>query len=176
MAIGEIQFRNAMGHFATGIAVMSTRDGEMRPYGVTASSFASLSLAPPLVQWSIKDGSFGYPIFAAAEMFAVNVLAAGQEEVSRNFCRPIDRFATTDWEEGYGGVPLIRGCLAWIECARERIIAAGDHHILVGRVRRARTFQRPPLLYWQGRYSTIEYSPGNPNWSANQGSPASNTG
>lgn len=156
MAVDEAQLRTALGHFPTGVTVVSTRDGDLRPYGVTVSSFASLSLDPPLVQWSIRNASFGYPIFTAAETFAVNVLAADQEIVSQNFCKSVDRFATVEWEEGYDGLPLIHGCLAWIECGREGIIPAGDHHILVGRVIRARTFERPALLHWKGRYAAIE--------------------
>lgn len=154
-SIDQTQFRRAMGNFATGVTVISSRDGDLRPYGMTASSFGSLSLDPPLVQWSVRTASIGYPIFAAAEMFAVNILAAEQEDVSRNFCMPIDRFATVNWEEGYDGLPLIHGCLGWVECARERTIAAGDHHIFIGRVLRARMFDRAPLLHWQGDYLPV---------------------
>lgn len=154
--IDQADFRRAMGHFATGIAVVSTRDGEYKPYGMTISSFASLSLDPPLVQWSVKDASYGYPIFRAAEMFAINILAADQEQVSRDFCSAVDRFATVEWDNGLDALPLIHGCLGWIECARERVVTIGDHHIIIGRVLRARTFDGAPLVHWRGGYNLLD--------------------
>jgi flavin reductase (DIM6/NTAB) family NADH-FMN oxidoreductase RutF len=153
--IDSAEFRRAMGHFPTGVTVIATLDGDGQPYGITASSFVSLSLDPPLVQWSIKEQSFSLPIFAGAERFAVNLLATGQEDVSRTFCRPVDRFETVEWEEGEGGIPLILGCLAWVECTREHILEGGDHRIVVGRVVRARTFDRGPLLHWKGHYAQL---------------------
>jgi 4-hydroxyphenylacetate 3-hydroxylase, reductase component len=153
--MNSVQFRRAMGQFATGVTVVTTRDKTGAPYGVAVNSFASLSLDPPLVQWSLKANSFSWPIFAAAEMFAVNILAAGQEAVCRNFCKPHDRFAQIDCEDGLNGLPLIRECLAWVECAKENVIEAGDHWIIVGRVLRTHTFERTPLLYWRGRYVRI---------------------
>ncbi len=86
-------FRSTMGHFQTGVSVMSTRDGEGRPYGITVSSFASLSLDPPLVHWSLRRGAFSYPLFSEVRLFAVSILADDQEEVSRRFCASEDRFA-----------------------------------------------------------------------------------
>jgi flavin reductase (DIM6/NTAB) family NADH-FMN oxidoreductase RutF len=154
-AMDSTQFRHAMGHFATGITVVTSRDKAGQPYGLTVNSFASLSLHPPLVHWALKETSFAWPIFSEAGMFAVNILAAGQEAISHNFCRPLDRFAGLDWEEGLNGLPLIRGCLAWVECARDRILEGGDHWIMVGRVVRARTFDRMPLVYWRGTYMPI---------------------
>ncbi len=145
-----------MGHYATGIAVVSTRDGDLKPYGMTISSFASLSLDPPLVQWSVKSSSYGYPIFRVAEMFAINILAADQEKVSRDFSAPVDRFATVNCATGLDDLPLIDGCLGWIECARERIVTIGDHHLIVGQVLRARTFDRPPLVHWRGGYWLLD--------------------
>jgi len=153
--IDPMEFRHAMGHFATGVSIITTRDGEDRPYGITVSSFSSLSLSPPLVQWSIKDESYSLPIFSAATHFAVNLLACGQEEASRTFCKPVDRFATVEWEEGYNRLPLIRGSLAWIECLREDILEGGDHRIVIGQVLRVRTFDELPLVHWRGRYAQL---------------------
>jgi len=154
-AIDSAEFRRAMGHFPTGVTVITTLDGDGQPYGITVSSFASLSLDPPLVQWSIKGESFSMPIFAGAERFAVNVLAAGQEEVSKTFSRPVDRFKTVEWAEGEGRIPLILGCLAWVECTREHILKGGDHRIVVGRVVRTRAFDRGPLIHWKGQYARL---------------------
>lgn len=159
MTVDPHQFRHGLGHLATGVTVITTRDADDKPYGLTISSFASLSLDPPLVQWSIKVSSYSFPIFEAADHFAVNILAHDQEEVSRNFCKPIDRFATVDWEQGLAGLPLIRGAVAWLECAREEILTGGDHAIIIGRVLRLQTFDQMPLLHWRGQYAAIE-SPG----------------
>jgi len=146
-------FRAAMGRFATGITVVTTVDGDGAPYGVTATSFASLSLDPPLVQWSLRNAAYSLPVFLKSERFVVNVLSADQESVSRRFATPeIDRFAHLNTESGLGGVSLIQGALAWIECSLETTLAGGDHTILVGKVLRARTFDHQPLLYWRGGY------------------------
>jgi flavin reductase (DIM6/NTAB) family NADH-FMN oxidoreductase RutF len=153
--LDPFSFRQGIGHLATGVTVISTKGADGRLYGLTVSSLTSLSLEPPLVQWSLKAVSYSFPIFAAAEMFAVNILASNQEQVSRDFCRPIDRFATVDWEEGLNGLPLVRGAVAWLECAREEILVGGDHRIFVGRVMRIRHFERQPLLHWRGRYVAL---------------------
>ncbi|MBQ0747195.1 MAG: flavin reductase family protein [Marinobacter sp.] len=146
-------FREALGRFASGITVMTTVDEDGAPYGVTATSFASLSLDPPLVQWSLRNAAFSLPIFLKSGGFSVNVLSADQEAVSRRFSTPeIDRFAQLNTESGLGGVSLIQGALAWIECSLETTLAGGDHTILVGKVLRARTFDHQPLLYWRGGY------------------------
>lgn len=155
-ALQPAAFRRAMGQFATGITVVATRDGEGAPYGMTASSFGSLSLDPPLVQWSVTTRSFACPVFSAASYFSVNILASEQEEVSRTFTRPIDRFGAVSWETGLHDLPLIHGCLAWIECALEVQVPAGDHTILIGRVERAQFFDRTPLLFWRGSYMPVQ--------------------
>jgi len=153
-------FREALGRFASGITVMTTIDDDGAPYGVTATSFASLSLDPPLVQWSLRNAAYSLPVFLKSGRFSVNVLSADQERVSRRFATPeIDRFAQLNTETGLGGVSLIQGALAWIECSLETTLAGGDHTILVGKVLRARTFDHQPLLYWRGGYmpeSTVQ--------------------
>jgi flavin reductase (DIM6/NTAB) family NADH-FMN oxidoreductase RutF len=145
-------FRQGMGQLATGVTVVTTRDTSCAPQGLTIGSFVSLSLDPPLVMWSITETSYCSPIFADAEMFAVNVLASDQHEISTNFCKPIDRFETVTWENGFDGLPLIHGAVAWIECARERMFVAGDHRVFIGRVLRMKTFERHPLLHFRGKY------------------------
>lgn len=154
--VASAEFRRAVGQFPTGVTVVSTIDSKARPYGVTASSFCSLSLDPPLIQWSISTKSFSFPIFDQADYFAINVLGVGQEEVSRNFCKPIDRFATVTTVPGVQNLPLICGSLAWIECEIEERVKGGDHTIFVGRVLRTRVFEGTPLLHWQGNYSQLE--------------------
>src|SRR5260370_10514629 len=99
-AVTGTALRHALGHFATGITVISTRDAAGKPYGATVSSFSSLSLDPPLIQWSLTTKSYSYPIFREATHFAVNILASDQEEVSRTFCKPLDRLAHVQSLEG----------------------------------------------------------------------------
>lgn len=153
-------FREALGRFATGITVMTTQDAQEGRYGVTATSFSSLSLDPPLVQWSLRNAAYSLPIFLRSGHFAVNILAVGQEDVSRRFATAdVDRFAGLDTQDGLGGLPLISGAAAWIECALETTLPGGDHTILVGRVLRARTFSKQPLLHWRGAYLSIENDP-----------------
>jgi flavin reductase (DIM6/NTAB) family NADH-FMN oxidoreductase RutF len=147
-------FRNAMGQFATGITVISIVDIDGSPHGMTVNSFGSLSLEPPLVQWSVRLGSTSFGAFASAKHYAVNVLAADQETVSRSFAASVDRFKSVEWEQGLAGLPLIKGSLAWIECELSQQIDCGDHRILVGRVLRARCFDARPLLFWRGAYLT----------------------
>jgi flavin reductase (DIM6/NTAB) family NADH-FMN oxidoreductase RutF len=120
------------------------------------TSFASLSVAPPLVEWCLRNTAYSLSMFARAERFVVNILAADQEAIARRFAKPgIDRFAGLDFEAGLGGAALIHGAVAWIECGLETLLPGGDHTIIVGRVLRARTFDCQPLLYWRGGYLLI---------------------
>lgn len=160
-------FREALGRFASGITVMTTQEAEVGRYGVTATSFASLSLDPPLVQWSLRNTAYSLPIFLRAGCFSVNILAADQMAISRRFATPdTDRFAELDVIEGLAGMSLIVGAAAWIECALDTTLPGGDHTILVGRVLRARTFSKTPLLYWRGSYLPIESAPTLPGGTA----------
>jgi flavin reductase (DIM6/NTAB) family NADH-FMN oxidoreductase RutF len=154
-SVTPAEFRKTLGQFATGITVITALDESGLPYGATVSSFAALSLEPPLVQWSFTTRAPANVIFSSARHFAVNILAADQEDVSQNFCRPIDRFATVDFERGLEGLPLIAGCLAWLECGAEHQVAGGDHTIFIARVLRTRTFMKTPLLHWRGSYMTV---------------------
>ncbi|MBL4837922.1 MAG: flavin reductase family protein [Kordiimonadaceae bacterium] len=155
-SITQQDFRTSMGQFATGVTVVSTKDQQGAPYGMTASSFGSISLDPPLVQWSITTKSFSYPIFSAASTFAINILSTDQQNISDIFTKPIDRFENVSWEIGMEGLPLIHGCLSWIECSVENQIVCGDHTIFIGRVRRARYFEKKPLLFWRGGYEAVQ--------------------
>ena len=99
--VSASEFRAAMGHFATGITVVTTIGEEGEPYGITATSFTSLSLDPPLVQWSLRNAAWSFPIFTRNASFAVNILAADQEAVSRRFAGPaVDRFKDLDVSTG----------------------------------------------------------------------------
>jgi flavin reductase (DIM6/NTAB) family NADH-FMN oxidoreductase RutF len=152
-------FRQAAGRFASGVTVVTTRASE-GAYGVTVSSFASLSLNPLLVTVSINRSSalLGYVRSAAA--FAVSVLASDQQQVAAYFATPgrtpePDGFATVSTTSRQTGAPIIDGCLSWFDCTIEDILPGGDHEILVGRVAAAGGRTGEPLVYWAGGYRAL---------------------
>ncbi|MCY1359114.1 p-hydroxyphenylacetate 3-hydroxylase, reductase component [compost metagenome] len=154
--------RQALGHFPTGVTVVTTRDAEGQPVGVTASSFNTVSLEPPLVLWSIGRNALSFPAFARAEHFAVHVLGDWQVEWSNRFGRACEaKFSGLDCGDGLGGVPLLPGCPARFECRVEHRYDGGDHLILVGRVLRMEHAEDArPLLFHRGRYAGLGGLPG----------------
>jgi flavin reductase (DIM6/NTAB) family NADH-FMN oxidoreductase RutF/DNA-binding MarR family transcriptional regulator len=145
--------RRALGNFATGVIVATASDGEDR-VGVTANSFSSVSLDPPLILWSIDKRSGSLPVFRRASHFAVNILAMDQIELSNRFARPHeDRYAGVPWRPGLGGCVLLDGASANFQCERTGILEGGDHWILVGRVLAFEDKGTAPLLYHQGSYA-----------------------
>ena len=155
-------FRNALGHFPTGVTVMTAAAGGRR-VGVTVNSFSALSLDPPLILWSIIKGSSSYPVFEAASHFAVNILAHDQIALSQRFARPAeDRFDGIELAEGAGAAPLLPGTCGQLECARHRILDGGDHWILLGRVLSFRTDSHAPLLFHKGGYALAGPHPDQP--------------
>ena len=149
-------FRRALGNFATGVTVITAADASGNKVGVTANSFNSVSLDPPLILWSIDKRSSSHAVFDAAEHFAVNVLAADQIDLSNTFARPSDdRFAGIDYQAGEGGAPLLPDCAARFRCQKFQQLDGGDHWILVGKVLAFDDLGRSPLLYHQGAYSMV---------------------
>ncbi len=116
-ALSTLVLRAALGRFATGVTIVSCRAADGSPVGLTANSFNSLSLQPPLILWSLRSVSPNLDAFLAASHFAVNVLAENQVELSRRFASPVpDKFAEGLWAEGLGGAPVLAGCAAVFEC------------------------------------------------------------
>jgi len=144
-------FRDALGQFTTGVTIV-TCEGETGPVGITANSFASVSLDPPLVLWSPARASRRFPAFEAANNYAIHVLAACQSHVCGAFARDGAAFDAVDWSRNDRGVPLIDGCLARFECTRQAVHDGGDHLIIVGRVDRAAIGPGEPLLFSKGAY------------------------
>lgn len=152
-------FRRCLGQFGTGVTVITARHGD-HLVGMTANSFASVSLDPPLVLWSVSRGSASAGAFTDAGHFAVNVLARDQIGLSRKFSRPArDKFAAVDWKPGLGGAPLIGGVAARLECRREVNVDGGDHVVIIGRVLRFARFETEGLLFVQGRYALAREHP-----------------
>jgi flavin reductase (DIM6/NTAB) family NADH-FMN oxidoreductase RutF len=157
-AIDPRELRNALGRFATGVAVVTARAAGGMPIGLTVNSVVAVSLEPPLAAWSLAASSRSLPAFLAAPYFALNVLAADQEPISRRFASApaSERFAGIAWRPGLAGVPLLEGCLARLECRAVRRIEAGDHWLLLGAPERlAYAAAGAPLLFFASRYGRL---------------------
>lgn len=149
-------FRRVLGHFATGVTVITTTDAEGRATGLTVSAFCSVSLDPPQVLVCIDHKSQSYPALRERGRFAVNILSAEHEHVSRRFATTrLDKFEGIPYTLGRLGVPLIEGALAQLECRTVSQHVEGDHTILVGVVEEARYGAGEPLLYYRGRYGRL---------------------
>jgi flavin reductase (DIM6/NTAB) family NADH-FMN oxidoreductase RutF len=149
-------FRDALAAFATGVTIVTARDADGAPVGLTANSFNSVSLAPPLVLWSLWRGAGSMQAFARGSHYAINILAADQHDLAERFAgKTRDRFAGLAWREGAGGAPLLEGAAAVFECFNRSQYEEGDHIIFVGEVERcARRPGASPLIFHGGRYFT----------------------
>ena len=153
-------FRDALGCFATGVTVVTAFSPEGTPIGLTANSFTSVSLDPPLLLVCIANNAGSAPFLREAERFAVNVLQIGQQPTSNRFAgKGEDRFSATPWETGEFRTPVLTGSLSSFECTREAVHDGGDHFLLVGRVVKA-IFEprRDPLLYFRGKYRKLHFA------------------
>ena len=150
------QFRAALGMFATGVTIVTVRSADGGLVGLTANSFNSVSLDPPLVLWSLAQRAGSMPVFTRGSHYAINILAADQKELAQRFAmRDIDRFAGVAWREGAGGAPVLDGAVASFECANRSRYEEGDHVIFVGEVERCHHVAgAAPLLFHGGRYYT----------------------
>ncbi|WFF41332.1 nitrilotriacetate monooxygenase [Salinicola endophyticus] len=153
-------FRSALGKFATGVTVVTTRDGE-EDHGVTASSFNSVSMDPPLILWSIDKGAYSLDAYRHAEYFVVNVLGNEQVDISNRFARRgEDKFAGIATDQGLGGVARVTGAAAHFECRTWNVYEGGDHLIIVGEVLRyAYRNEGSALVFHNGRYAVPEPHP-----------------
>lgn len=155
------EMRHTLGQFATGVTIVTCLAADGTPVGMTANSFASVSLDPPLVLWSVDRTARSFDAFAAADAFAFSVLAQDQAELSNRFAKPgADKFASVTLETGRAGVPLIADCAARIECERHAVFEGGDHLIVVGKVVDLVRSDRRPLVFAQGRYGVVAPHPG----------------
>jgi flavin reductase (DIM6/NTAB) family NADH-FMN oxidoreductase RutF len=153
--IDQRHLRHALGRFATGVTVITTRTADGKLEGLTANSFSAVSLDPPLVLWSLRRSASSLSSFADSGYFAVNVLAANQCDFSRHFATPSkDKFASIDYAVGLGSCPLLPDCLASFECSTEHTVTGGDHIIFIGRVLRATYRDGEPLIFSAGKYCT----------------------
>ena len=147
-------YRDALGRFGTGVTVVTCNTAS-GPLGLTANSFASVSLDPPLVLWSPAKSSSRYPFFMAAERFAIHVMGQEQAALCSGFARRGDAFAGLDWAPDAHGVPLIEGCLSRFSCQTVATHDGGDHTIIVARVTRVTTRPGTPLMFYSGKYGAF---------------------
>jgi flavin reductase (DIM6/NTAB) family NADH-FMN oxidoreductase RutF len=150
-------FRAALGMFATGVTVVTARDISGRPVGLTANSFNSVSLAPPLVLWSLARSAASMPAFEQGSHYAINILAADQHRLAERFASKtvVDRFADVAFSEGMGGALVLEGAAAVFECFNRSRYEEGDHVIFVGEVERCSVRRdATPLIFHGGRYFT----------------------
>jgi 3-hydroxy-9,10-secoandrosta-1,3,5(10)-triene-9,17-dione monooxygenase reductase component len=155
------QFRRALGAFATGVTIVTTRDAAGQDIGLTANSFNSVSLNPPMVLWSLSRHSLSLPAFLAAEHFAVHVLAATQDDLAQRFAtRGVDKFGGLTVERGPDDIPLLEGCAARFQCRTAYRYEGGDHVIFVGAVLAFDQSERAPLVFHAGEYAIAARKPG----------------
>lgn len=150
------EFRKALGSFTTGVTVVTTRGTEDNDVGLTANSFNSVSLDPPMVLWSLGKSARSLPHFRSSEYFAVHILAQGQEALSTRFAsRGIDKFQELELTRGPGNIPLLEDSAARFICRTAYQYEGGDHIIFVGEVVEFSHREKPPLLFHAGQYGQL---------------------
>jgi flavin reductase (DIM6/NTAB) family NADH-FMN oxidoreductase RutF len=159
MAIDPKDLRNVMGHFATGVTIVTTKDRTGKVYGLTANAFTSLSLDPPLLLICVDKAADCYACFEESNVFAVNFLGEDQEQLSRRFAtKGIEKFAGVQYQQGPSGVPLLEGAMGYLECKVVACYEGGDHTICVGEIQAAEASGDRPLLFFKGKYYRLPQS------------------
>ena len=151
-------FRHALGHFPTGVAIVTTRTPEGRPVGLTINSFSSLSLEPPLIMWSLVNHSPSLSIFEQCNYFAINVISQQQVEAALGFANSQveDKFALVSHVDGEEGVPLLDGCVATFVCKNYKQHEGGDHTLFIGRVvRHSAITEHEPAVFHRGKFTRL---------------------
>jgi flavin reductase (DIM6/NTAB) family NADH-FMN oxidoreductase RutF len=157
MAVDQQEFRQVMGHFATGVTVITTHDGKGNLFGLTANAVSSVSLDPPLILCCIARSSESHAAFAASGVFSVHILSHAQEALSRRFAKSSeDKFVGVAFGTGASGCPILEGSLAHLECEIRHRFEAGDHTIFVGEpIGISMDQETDPLLYFRGGYRNL---------------------
>ncbi|MGP5450974.1 flavin reductase family protein [Pseudomonas helleri] len=157
-AIEPLSFREALGHYASGITVITSHVDD-EPIGFTCQSFYSVSMSPPLVSFSVMASSASYPRIRLAGRFAVNILSGEQVAISNRFARKgTDKWHGVDWQPSPLDNPVIAGSLHWLDCEIHAEHVAGDHLIVIGEVKALNlqeTAATQPLLYFKGQYCNL---------------------
>jgi len=152
-SIDPRDFRNALGTYATGVTIIAAAGADGKPYGLTCNSFASVSLNPPLILWSLGMFSQGLSVFQNASHFAVNVLGASQQALAKKFATPSeDKFAGVEWRAGLGQAPVLADSVANFQCRAVDRYYGGDHVIFLGAVEAYAYNRQEPLLFARGSF------------------------
>jgi flavin reductase (DIM6/NTAB) family NADH-FMN oxidoreductase RutF len=156
MPIDKNELRRVMGHFATGVTVITTLNKDGKIHGLTANAFSSVSLDPPLCLISVDKKAESYTSFEESRVFTVNILASDQEALSRKFAvSGGNKFEGVAYRIGANGAPILEGALAYIECKLYAAYDGGDHTIYLGEVQQAEVTESKPLLFFRGGYREI---------------------
>lgn len=157
MPVSELEFRNALSRFASGVSVVTMRDTDGRFQGITVSAFCSLSLNPPLILVCIENTTASHVALKRSAAFVVNVLNACQRQISERFASLVpDKFDQVEFTLGTSDIPVLSGCLANLECRLTDSFDVGDHTIFIGEVEEARINEGDPLLYFRSDYRLID--------------------
>src|SRR6266699_6611688 len=160
-------FRNALGTYATGVTIITAIAADGKPYGLTCNSFASVSLNPPLVLWSLGLYSSSLSVFENASHFAVNVLGASQQALANKFAKSSDdKFAGVEWRPGLGKAPIIADSVASFQCRAANRYYGGDHVIFLGAVEAYAYNRQEPLLFAHGAYGRLQSADERPEGSS----------
>lgn len=153
MAIEKNELRRVMGHFATGVTIITTLNNAGQLHGLTANAFTSVSLVPPLLLICVDKKAESYPSFEESKVFTVNILKDDQEALSRKFAvSGGEKFRGVAYRVGANGAPILEGVLAWLECKVAASYDGGDHTIYLGEIQEAETREGKPLLFFRGGY------------------------
>lgn len=146
--------RTLLGNYPTGVAIVTTRAGDGRPVGLTINSFASVSLDPALILWSLANKSSNYDVFRNCGHFAIHFLAAHEQTLAKRFATPsiADKFAEVDYKNSQQGVPLLESAMTTLLCEQSTCTNAGDHLVLIGKIIKAWSRPEQPLVFHQGRF------------------------
>lgn len=156
MPIDKTELRRVMGHFPTGVTVVTTVSKAGKLYGLTANSFTSVSLVPPLVLVCVDKRAESYQCFEESKCYTVNFLADDQEDISRRFATTgVDKFEGVGYRMGANNAPILNGVLAYLECKVVGAYEGGDHTIFVGEIEQAETREAKPLLFYRGGYRSL---------------------
>jgi flavin reductase (DIM6/NTAB) family NADH-FMN oxidoreductase RutF len=168
-SIDPVALRRAFGTFVTGVTVITTRDADGTPRGMTANSFTSVSLDPPLLLVCVAKSASSYQSFTSAGCFAVNILHEGQVDVSAVFAsKAPDKFQSVNHDTAHTGAPVLTDSLTWFDCSLFNAVDAGDHAVLIGQVRAFGTSPTAPLGFCRGRYASVK-DPLPAGWLASHG-------
>lgn len=150
------ELRDVLGNFATGVAVITTCGDEGQPLGLAVNSFASVSLDPAEILWSIVSEAPSRSAFERHGAFAVNIMSEETKEQTLRFAKPIDdKFEGVNWRRGWNDVPVLNNALATLECDVKQMIPSGDHHIIVGSVRAIDYRDGDPLVFFRGQFTSL---------------------